>query len=119
MTPLVAKLVFIASSALGAMSLGSTAYLVAHPRTFATAPTVAPEPRFAAVPVRPLPPDPVVVPDVLELAPVVITGSTAPRIPKAHHAPAPAKSKAFAPCSEWRDMGPTKLGEHRVRTLCP
>ena len=59
MTPLVAKAVFLASSALGVASLGSTAYLVAHPRAFAAPPRViSPEPITAPIAARPLPPRP-------------------------------------------------------------
>ena len=130
MTPLVAKAVFLASSALGVASLGSTAYLVAHPRAFAAPPRViSPEPITAPIAARPLPPAPTAVPDpeVMELQPVTITGSKAPLIPR--HTPRPAKTmnakEGMNPCSEWRDMGPSSVksgqtaGQHRVRTLCP
>lgn len=126
MTPLAAKLVFFTSSALGAASLGSTAYLAEHPRVFSPAPVRA----VAITPIapRPLPPEPVVVaePELTVLPAVIITGSKAPIIPKAAAARVakPAQSEVLAPCSDWRDMGPTSVnkngdsGMHRVRTLC-
>jgi hypothetical protein len=122
MTPLAAKLVFLTSSALGTAALGSTAYLVEHPRAF------SPEPvrplAIAPIAPRPLPPEPVLVPEPVALPAVVVTGTKAPLIPKARPATKPAKEKAFVPCTEWRDMGPTNTnkgntqGMRRVRTLC-
>ncbi|HVR18420.1 MAG TPA: hypothetical protein VMS65_01945 [Polyangiaceae bacterium] len=125
MTPLVTKLVFISSSALGAATLGSTAYLVDHPRTF------TPQPArpliLAPIPARPSPPAPVAVQEAIVLPAIVVTGSKAPLIPKAHHSQqraTPAATKALIPCSTWQDMGPRNvndgaaIGERRVRTLC-
>jgi hypothetical protein len=125
MTPLATKLVFFASSALGALSLGSTAYLVEHPGTFSPPP--APSLQVYTVPtMRPLPPTPVVLPEPIELEPMTVIGSKAPLIAPRHKAvPAkPAKAKEFVPCTDWRDMGPTNTkrgnesGMRRVRTLC-
>jgi hypothetical protein len=127
MTPLAAKLVFITSSAFGAATLGTTAYLVEHPRAFAPEP-VRPLP-VTPLAARPLPPAPVVVTEAVELTPVVIKGTRAPLIPKApthkvERAPKTENVKTFAPCTEWRDMGPTntkkggEAGTRRVRTLC-
>ena len=121
MTPLAPKLVFLVSSALGTLSLGSTAYLVEHPRTFAPEPARA----LAIAPMvqRPLVPTPVVLPEPVELPPMVITGQKTPLITKARHKPAP-KAKEFVPCTDWRDMGPRNVktgnesGMRRVRTLC-
>jgi hypothetical protein len=122
MTPLAAKLVFLTSSALGALTLGGTAYVVEHP------PMVAPEPARALViaPMvqRPLVPTPVVVPEPVEIEPLVITGHKAPIIAPVRYKPAPAKVKEFKPCTDWREMGPTNMkkgnesGVRRVRTLC-
>jgi len=126
MTPLAAKLVFIASSAFGAATLGTTAYLVEHPRAFAPAPLRP----LAVTPLapRPMPPPPAVVSETVELTPVVIQGTRAPRIPSARihkeRTPKPEKVKSFVPCTEWRDMGPTNVNKggepemRRVRTLC-
>ena len=125
MTPLATKLVFFTSSALGALTLGSTAYLVEHPGMF----SVPPVPTLQAVTVpamRPLPPTPTVVPEPIELEPMTITGSKAPLIaPRQRAVPAkPAKTKGLVPCSEWEDMGPTNvekgkgIGVRRVRRLC-
>ncbi|HEX6273422.1 MAG TPA: hypothetical protein VFZ53_10285 [Polyangiaceae bacterium] len=122
MTPLAAKLVFLTSSALGAATLGSTAYLVEHPRAFSPEP-VRP---LAITPLapRPLPPEPAVLPEPVVIPAVVVTGEKAPRIPKAQPAAKPAQEKTFVPCSEWREMGPTNVNKggaasvHRVRKLC-
>jgi hypothetical protein len=121
MTPLATKAVFLASSALGALSLGSTAYLVEHPRVFSLEPARPLATNFIAP--RPLPPAPVVIPEAVELPPMVITGSKAPLIAPARSL-RPQKTKSFTPCSNWRDMGPTNvnkgnaIGVRRVRTLC-
>lgn len=124
MTPVVAKVVFLTTSALGTASLGSTAYFVEHPRVSAQTPVVEREITPVA---RPLPPAPVAItepPMVLE--PVTVTGTRAPVI-RTKAAPtrraAPAKAKELNPCTGWRDMGPTNIdnGEgsvRRVRTLC-
>ena len=122
MTPLAPKLVFIASSALGAATLGSTAYLVEHPRVFTPAPlrplVVAP------LSPRPLPPAPVLVPETVEMPTVTLIGKAKPPISRAKTS-RPVEAKALDPCSEWRDMGPMKVnkngtsGVHRVRGLCP
>jgi hypothetical protein len=125
MTPLAAKLVFISSSALGAATLGSTAYLVDHPRTY------TPEPPSPVVvePIapRPLPPAPVQVEEPLVLPAIIVTGSKTPLIPKARPSQqrvTPVSKKTLVPCSRWEDMGPKNvndgaaIGERRVRTLC-
>jgi hypothetical protein len=131
MTPLVAKLVFVASSALGAASLGSAAYLTEHPRAF------SPEPVRSLVvdPVapRPSPPLPINVPEpagvapVVFTTPVVVTGSKAPLIAKARPSQkraTPAATKTLVPCTTWQNMGPKNVndgaavGERWVRTLC-
>ena len=114
MTPLAAKLVFLTSSSLGALSLGSTAYLVEHPNNFAAPP--APVLESVTLPaMRPLPPDPILVPEPVQLEPLTITGSKAPLIaPRPRAVPAkPAKTKGLVPCSEWED-----IGVRRVRRLC-
>ena len=121
MTPLATKLVFI-TSALGAATLGSTAYLVEHPRVF------TPEPlrplSVAPLSPRPLPPAPVLVPETIEMPAVTLSGKVKHPISRAKTS-RPVEAKALAPCSEWRDMGPTNVnkngssGVHRVRGLCP
>jgi hypothetical protein len=122
MTPLATKLVFLTSSALGALTLGGSAYLVEHPRTFAPPPARALV--IAPMVQRPLVPTPVVLPEPIEIEPLVVTGQKAPIITPARYKPAPAKAKAFKPCTDWRDMGPTntkkgnEAGVRRVRTLC-
>lgn len=122
MTPLAAKLVFLTSSALGAATLGGTAYVVEHPRMFAPAPARALV--IAPVVQRPLAPTPVVLPEPVEIEPMVVTGKKTPIVTPARYRPAPAKTKEFKPCTNWRDMGPTNTtkgnesGVRRVRTLC-
>ena len=121
MTPLATKLVFVLSSTLGAATLGSTAYLVEHPRAFTPSPTrplsVAP-----LLP-RPEPPAPVVVPEVVQIPEITVTGKTRPLVRPAK-ASVPAKEKSFVPCSEWEEMGPANMkkgdvpGVRRVRKLC-
>ena len=121
MTPLASKLVFFTSSALGALSLGSTAYLVEHPGAFA--PPVPVLENVALPAMRPLPPTPTVVPETIQLEPMTITGSKAPLIAPRQRA-VPAKPKEFRPCSDWEEMGPTNVdkgkgtGVRRVRKLC-
>ncbi|HEX6766279.1 MAG TPA: hypothetical protein VF103_12395 [Polyangiaceae bacterium] len=121
MTPLATKIVFLTSSTLGAASLGGTAYVVEHPRAFA--PELARPLAVNIVPERPMPPAPVVIPQTIELSPMVVTGSKAPLIPH-ERAARPAKAKTFVPCSDWRDMGPTNVnkgnatGVRKVRKLC-
>jgi hypothetical protein len=121
MTPLATKLVFVTSSAFGTLSLGGTAYLVEHPRAFAPEPA-RPLAVNLVVP-RPMPPAPVAIPETVELAPMVITGSKTPLIHRTAVA-RPARAKAFVPCSDWREMGPTSVnkgatpGMRSVRTLC-
>ena len=125
MTPLVAKLVFVTSSALGALSLGSTAYLTEHPRAFSPQPVrpLALGPMTA----RPLPPLPAEEQEPLVLPAVVVTGSKAPLIRKTQHSEkraTPAAAKTLVPCTTWQNMGPknvndgTAVGERWVRTLC-
>ena len=124
MTPMVAKVVFLTSSTVGALTLGSTAYLVKHPTAFAPEPARPLE--VSPMPARPEPPAPVVLPEVMVLEPVTITGSRAPLIrAKAAPKPAvPAKPTELNPCTPWREMGPTNIdkgdgtGVRRVRTLC-
>jgi hypothetical protein len=122
MTPLAAKLVFLTSSAVGAATLGSTAYLVEHPRAFSPEP-VRPLVMTPVTP-RPLPPAPVLVHEPVAVPAVVVTGTKAPLIPKARPTAKPTQEKSFVPCTEWRDMGPTNVnkgntpGIRRVRTLC-
>ena len=125
MTPLATKLVFFASSAIGTLSLGSTAYLVEHPGTFASPPVPALQ-NYTVPAMRPLGPAPIAAPEPIEIAPLTVIGSKAPRIaPRPRAVPAkPAKAKEFVPCTNWRDMGPTNTkrgnqsGVRRVRTLC-
>ena len=126
MTPVVTKVVFFTSSALGALTLGSTAYLVKHPTAF------APEPArplaVTAITARPAPPTPVVLPETIVLEPVTITGSRAPVIrtkaSPARHRTEPAKPTELNPCTGWREMGPKNIdkgnetGARKVRTLC-
>ena len=114
MTPLAAKLVFLTSSSLGALSLGSTAYLAEHPRNFAI-PAVPVMDSVTLPEMRPLPPEPTVVPEPVTLAPMTVVGSKAPLIaPRQRAVPAkPAKTKGLLPCSEWED-----IGVRRVRRLC-
>jgi len=122
MTPLATKLVFLTSSTLGTLTLGGTAYLVEHPRTFA--PAQARPLIITPMVQRPLAPTPTVVPEPMEIEPMVIIGHKAPIITPASYKPAPAKAKEFKPCTDWRDMGPTNTkrgnesGVRRVRTLC-
>jgi hypothetical protein len=122
MTPLATKLIFIASSTLGAATLGSTAYLVEHPRVFTPAP-VRPL-SVAPLSPRPLPPAPVLVPESMEMPAVTLSVKAKPSISRAKASPT-VEAKALAPCSDWRDMGPTNVnkngtsGVHRVRGLCP
>jgi hypothetical protein len=114
MTPLAAKLVFLTSSSLGALSLGSTAYLVEHPSNFAAPP--APALESVTLPaMRPLPPEPTIVPEPVQLEPMTIIGSKAPLIAPRQRAvrAKPVKTKSLAPCSEWED-----IGIRRVRRLC-
>lgn len=125
MTPLATKLVFFTSSTLGALSLGTTAYLVKNPTAFAPTPT--PVIRAEAAPLaRPDPPPPVAIPEPIVLEPVTITGSRVPLI-RTKAVPArrvePPKPADLNPCSGWRDMGPTNIDKgdgtvRRVRTLC-
>jgi len=131
MTPLVAKLVFVTSSTLGAASLGSTAYLLEHPRAFSPEPVrpLVVDP-IALRPMPPLPtnvPEPLAVTPVVFTTPIVVTGSKAPLIAKARPSQkraTPAATKTLVPCTTWQNMGPknvndgTAVGERWVRTLC-
>jgi hypothetical protein len=114
MPALAAKLVFFTSSTLGAFSLGSTAYLAEHPRNF-RAPTVPVLESVTLPAMRPLPPEPTIIPEPVQLEPLTITGSKAPLIaPRPRAMPAkPANTKGLVPCSEWED-----IGIRRVRRLC-
>ncbi len=123
MTPVVAKVVFLTSSAVGALTLGGTAYLVKHPDAFAPTPTRVIQPETPVA--RPLPPPPAAIPEPIVLEPVTITGSRAPVI-RAKAAPArtePTKPTKLNPCTNWREMGPTNIDngdgtQRKVRTLC-
>lgn len=121
MTPLATKLVFIVSSTVGAATLGGAAYLVENPRTFTPSP---PRPlSVAPLLPRPEPPAPVVIPEVVQIPEITVTGKTKPLVLPAKAA-RPAKAKTFVPCSEWEEMGPANVkkgdttGVHRVRKLC-
>jgi hypothetical protein len=121
MPPVVAKLVFVTSSALGAAALGTTAYLVENPRAFSPQPVRALDLR--PITPRPMPPPPVLIPEPVVLEPVVVTGSKAPPASKAQALPKPVEEKTLVPCSDWEEMGPTSVskdgsGVHRVRRLC-
>jgi hypothetical protein len=114
MTPLAAKLVFLSSSALGTLSLGSTAYLTEHPRNFA-APAVPVLDTITLPEMRPLPPEPTVVPEPVTLEPMTVIGSKVPLIASRPRAVPTkrVKTKGLLPCSEWED-----IGVRRVRRLC-
>jgi hypothetical protein len=125
MTPVVAKVVFLTSSALGVATLGGTAYLVKHPEAFAPTPTRVITAEVAPV-ARPDPPAPTAIPEPIVLEPITVTGTRAPVI-RAKAAPArrtePAKPKDLNPCTNWREMGPANIdkgdgAQRRVRTLC-
>jgi hypothetical protein len=112
MPALAAKFVFFTSSAIGALSLGSAAYLTE--RRDVAAPPVPVLESVTLPAMRPLPPDPIIVPEPVLLEPLTITGSKPLIAPRPRAVPAkPAKTNGLVPCSEWED-----IGVRRVRRLC-
>lgn len=105
-------LMAVTALAAGTAAAGVMVYLQVTPQAF-TSPEPPPLPRVTYTA-----PAPVVLetaPEVVEMAPTVITAP----------APKPATGDtplATNPCSGWRDLGPkasgTLEGDHRVRLLC-
>jgi hypothetical protein len=104
------------------LAAGSGLFAYAAGQQATPPPDIAPVPE--AIRVVPVPtPAPVVEPasTVLEIEPIVIEGTRHVRAA----APAPKQKSLDRPCSDWRELGPSRVsrskpnGSVSVRELCP